>query len=34
VEIRVPHAGYADRVQEVHIKVIHALIDHIERGMA
>ncbi|MBK9600161.1 MAG: D-sedoheptulose 7-phosphate isomerase [Flavobacteriales bacterium] len=34
VEVRVPHAGYADRVQEVHIKVIHALIDHIERGMA
>jgi len=34
VEVRVPHAGYADRVQEVHIKVNHALIDHIERGMA
>ncbi len=33
VEVRVPHGGYADRVQEVHIKVIHALIDHIERGM-
>jgi D-sedoheptulose 7-phosphate isomerase len=33
VEVRVPHAGYADRVQEVHIKVIHALIDHIERAM-
>ncbi len=32
-EVRVPHVGYADRVQEVHIKVIHALIDHIERGM-
>lgn len=30
VEVRVPHNGYADRVQEVHIKVIHALIDHIE----
>lgn len=34
VEVRVPHAGYADRVQEVHIKVIHALIDHIEGGLA
>ncbi|MBP8823743.1 MAG: D-sedoheptulose 7-phosphate isomerase [Flavobacteriales bacterium] len=34
VEVRVPHHGYADRVQEVHIKVIHALIDHIERDMA
>ena len=30
VEVRVPHNGYADRVQEVHIKVIHALIDHNE----
>lgn len=34
VEVRVPHAGFADRVQEIHIKVIHALIDHIEREMA
>jgi D-sedoheptulose 7-phosphate isomerase len=34
VEVRVPHSGYADRVQEVHIKVIHALIDHIERALA
>lgn len=30
VEVRVPHAGFADRIQEVHIKVVHALIDHIE----
>ncbi len=34
VEVRVPHHGFADRVQEVHIKVIHAWIDHIERGLA
>lgn len=34
VEVRVPHDGYADRVQEIHIKVIHALIDHIERAFA
>ncbi|MBS1580847.1 MAG: D-sedoheptulose 7-phosphate isomerase [Bacteroidetes bacterium] len=34
VEVRVPHAGYADRIQEVHIKVIHAWIDHIERALA
>jgi D-sedoheptulose 7-phosphate isomerase len=34
VEVRVPHDGYADRIQEVHIKVIHAWIDHIEREMA
>lgn len=31
VEIRAPHAGYADRVQEIHIKVIHALILLIEK---
>ena len=33
VEVRVPHNGFADRVQEIHIKVIHALIDHIERSL-
>jgi D-sedoheptulose 7-phosphate isomerase len=33
MEVRVPHSGYADRVQEIHIKVIHALIDHIERAL-
>src|SRR5262249_32973602 len=26
VELRVPHFGYADRIQEVHIKIIHILI--------
>ncbi len=31
VEIRVPHFGYADRVQEVHIKVIHILILLVEK---
>ena len=31
VEIRAPWNGYADRVQEIHIKVIHSLIDYIER---
>lgn len=31
VEIRVPHNGYADRIQEVHIKVIHTLIQRIEQ---
>jgi D-sedoheptulose 7-phosphate isomerase len=31
VEIRVTHHGFADRIQEVHIKVIHSLIDYIER---
>lgn len=33
VEIRVPHFGYADRVQEIHIKVIHILIMLIEKEM-
>ena len=33
VEIRVPHLGYADRVQEIHIKVIHTLILLIEEGV-
>lgn len=31
VEIRVPHMGYADRIQEIHIKVIHILIQLIEK---
>lgn len=31
VEIRVPHMGYADRIQEIHIKVIHILINLIEK---
>ena len=33
VEIRAPHAPYADRAQEIHIKVIHSLIDYIERNV-
>lgn len=33
VEIRVPHHGYADRIQEVHIKVIHILMALIEKGV-
>lgn len=34
VEIRVPHFGYADRIQEIHIKVIHILILLIEKLVA
>ena len=34
VEIRVPHFGYADRIQEIHIKSIHILIQLIEKEMA
>lgn len=29
-EVRVPHEGFADRIQEVHIKIIHILILLIE----
>lgn len=34
IEIRVPHFGYADRIQEIHIKIIHILINLIEKEMA
>lgn len=34
IEIRVLHLGYADRIQEIHIKGIHILIKLIEREMA
>lgn len=33
VDIRVPHFGYADRIQEIHIKVIHILVQLIEKEM-
>lgn len=33
VEIRVPHFGYADRIQEIHIKVIHTVILLVERHL-
>jgi D-sedoheptulose 7-phosphate isomerase len=33
VEIRVPHFKYADRTQEIHIKVIHILINLIEQSL-
>ena len=32
VEIRVPHFGYSDRIQEIHIKIIHILILLIENN--
>ena len=31
VEIRAPHTGYADRIQEIHIKAIHIMILLIEQ---
>jgi D-sedoheptulose 7-phosphate isomerase len=33
VEIRVSHNGFSDRIQEIHIKIIHSLIDFIEGKM-
>ena len=33
VEIRAPHSEYADRAQEIHIKVIHAFIQGIEQSL-
>ncbi len=33
IEIRVAHFNYADRIQEIHIKVIHILIQVIEKEM-
>jgi D-sedoheptulose 7-phosphate isomerase len=33
LEIRAPKSEYADRAQEIHIKIIHSLIDGIENGM-
>lgn len=30
VEIRIPHFGYSDRIQEMHIKVIHIIIEMLE----
>lgn len=33
VEIRVPHNGFSDRIQEIHIKIIHILILLIEKKL-
>ena len=33
IEIRAPHSEFADRAQEIHIKVIHAFIEGIERAL-
>lgn len=34
VEIRAPHSDFSDRVQEIHIKVIHILVMLVEEGVA
>ena len=33
IEIRAPYSQYADRAQEIHIKIIHSLIHCIEEGV-
>jgi len=33
IELRAPISKYADRAQEIHIKIIHALIDYIEQEL-
>lgn len=33
VAIVVPWKGYSDRIQEIHIKIIHILIDYIEQAL-
>lgn len=33
VDIRAPKSNYSDRAQEIHIKVIHSLIDYIEQNV-
>ena len=33
VEIRAPHSQFADRAQEIHIKVIHSLIHYVENNL-
>ena len=34
VEIRAPKSDFSDRVQEIHIKVIHSLVHYIEMGLS
>jgi D-sedoheptulose 7-phosphate isomerase len=33
IEIRAPFSTYSDRTQEIHIKIIHALINYIEKNI-
>lgn len=32
-EIRIVHQGYADRIQEMHIKIIHTLVQYVEKAV-
>jgi D-sedoheptulose 7-phosphate isomerase len=33
IEIRAPYSEYSDRAQEIHIKVIHSIIDYVEQNL-
>lgn len=33
IEIRAPYSKYSDRTQEIHIKIIHSLINYIEKNI-
>ncbi len=33
IEIRAPYSEYSDRTQEIHIKVIHCMIEYIEKNL-
>ncbi len=33
IEIRAPYSNYSDRAQEIHIKVLHSLIDYVENNI-
>lgn len=34
IEIRAPYSDFSDRAQEIHIKVIHSIIDYVEKTIA
>jgi D-sedoheptulose 7-phosphate isomerase len=33
IEIRAPYSEFSDRAQEIHIKIIHSLIDYVEKKL-
>jgi D-sedoheptulose 7-phosphate isomerase len=33
IEISVQHMGYSDRIQEIHIKIIHSMIDFMSKAL-
>lgn len=33
IEIRAPYSNFSDRAQEIHIKIIHSIIDYVEKKL-